>query len=132
MLTKLHEPRETITARAAEKRAEGESRKEKKALEQAEKRRDEEIGKAKIAAAMNASEREMREREEKNKLPFGGNVEVSAFNGGFDARVVRKDSAGAQTVSLLFFLVSLIDRYRSLGSLTPLPSTLDTEPADGH
>lgn len=98
-MTKLHEPREEIAARAAGKRAEGEAKKEKKMLEQAEKRKSEENGKSKIAAAMNKSEREMKEREEKSRLPFGGNVEVAAFDGGFDARAVRKDSAGAQTVS---------------------------------
>lgn len=98
-MTKLYEPREEIAARAAEKRAEVEAKKEIKALEQAGKRKKEEIGKAKIAAAMNASEREMREREEKSKLPFGGNIEVRAFDGG---HVVRKDSASAQSVSFLF------------------------------
>lgn len=109
VLKKLHEPREEIAARAAEKRAEGEAKKETKRLEQLEKRKIEERGKAKIAAAMNESERETREREEMNKLPFGGNVEVPAFDGGFGARVVRKDSAGAQTVSPLFFPISLVE-----------------------
>lgn len=94
-------------ARAAEKRAEGEAKKETKRLEQVEKRKKEENGKAKIAAAMNESERQMREREEKSKLPFGGNIEVAAFNGGFDARAVRKESADAQTVSFSFFLIRL-------------------------
>lgn len=81
VLTKLHESREEIAARTTAKRVEDEAKRETK-------RAKEETGKANIAAAMNVSEWEAKEREEKSKLPFGGNIEVAAFNGGFDARAM--------------------------------------------
>lgn len=103
ILTKLHETREEITARTAGRRAEDKAKREARKAEEAEKREREEDGKAKIAAAMNASEQELKDQEEINKVPFGGNVDVPAFNGGFDARSVRKNSANARNVS--FFVV---------------------------
>lgn len=127
--TKLYEPRKDISARAAEKQAEGAAKREAKRVEQAEKEKKEKNGQAKIAEAMDASEREVREREEKNKLPFGGNVEQQAFNGGFDARAVRiLDPAGAQTVSLF----SPSSPPLSLSSMTATLSMLAAGRADRY